>query len=141
MAACSLLHLVVKSFDPLIQEGHLDRSQTSHSAGVGSQESVKPVDVAAEILFLQSDVNNCVRDFLANAVKELGFPYDNFEVRVEVHGKLLVLSLALFTTYDVLLQLVQSELCVVLLPFLEDLVFVLFSEHLGHLDVLSLIHI
>jgi hypothetical protein len=76
----TLVHPSVELGDLLIKQAFFNWLQIAESLIVSSQKLIKLVNVPHVILFLKSYVDNSLRNFLANAIKELGFTNDNFQL-------------------------------------------------------------
>jgi len=76
----TLVHPSVELGDLLIKQAFFNWLQIAESLIVSSQKLIKLVNVPHVILFLKSYVDNGLRNFLANAIKELGFTNDNFQL-------------------------------------------------------------
>jgi hypothetical protein len=77
----SLVHPAVKLRDLLLQQHLLDGLQIAESLVVTTEKLVQFVHMAHVILLLEGNIDNCLRDFLADAIEEFGFSNDNLEVR------------------------------------------------------------
>jgi len=68
MVLLTLVHQRIQLLDVLFKKTNLDRSQVLQRRVVASEQLVKFVDVTHVVLLLQGDVDDRVRDFLADTV-------------------------------------------------------------------------
>lgn len=136
----TLVHMLVKLFNINFQKLLLDWLQVGHGRLVSSQELVQFVDVNHVVLFLKSNVDDCLRNGLADSIEELGFSDDDSELTGKVHLVGLVLILDLWGSRKNV-SILSSEILdglvsVLSLPGLKDLLFIIFVELLGKSDIL-----
>ena len=76
----TLIHPSVKLCDLLIQQTFFNGLQIAKGLVISSEKLVKLVYMPHIIFFLKGNVDNGLRNFLANAIEELGFTNDNFQL-------------------------------------------------------------
>lgn len=140
MVGDTLVHVLVELFNVNFQKLLFDWFQVGHSRLVSSQKLVQFVDVNHVILFLKSNVNDCLRDRLADSIEELGFSDDDSKLTSKVHLVGLVLILDLWgSRKDVSLlssEILDGSISILSLPSLKDLLLIIFVELFGKSDVL-----
>lgn len=88
------------------------------------------------ILFLKGNVDNCIRNHLSNSIKELSLTDNHFQLRVKVYFVALSITV-LDLRKNVLLQHVEDLFTIFALPFLKNLLFIVFGERLRKFNVVS----
>ena len=84
MVGDTLIHMFVELLNIDFQKLFFDWLQVGHGRFVTSQKLVEFVDVDHVVLFLKSNVNDCLWDGLADSIKELGFPDDDSKLTSKV---------------------------------------------------------
>ncbi len=78
------------------------------------------------VLLLKSDVDDSLRDVLAKTVQEFSLPDNDFQFRSKVHVVGDILSFRVnFFDQDGLLEQCNGKVSILLVPLIEELVFIL----------------
>jgi len=77
MVLDTLIHMLVELVNINLHKLLFDWLQVGHGRFVSSQKLVQFVNVNHVVLFLKSNINDCLRNSLANSVKELGLSDDD----------------------------------------------------------------
>ena len=86
------------------------------------------------VLLLESNVDDCLWNGLANSVEEFGLPDDDLQIGGKVHLVVYVVGDLEFPE-DVLFEKFDSFVGILCLPLCEDLLLVVLIELLSELDV------
>lgn len=140
MVGDTLIHMLVELLNIDFQKLLFDWLQVGHGRLVTSQKLVEFVDVDHVVLFLKSNVNDCLWDGLADSIKELGFPDDDSKLtsKVDFVGGVLVLAtfvsgenVSIFSS-----EVLDGLVSILSLPSLKDLLFIIFVELFGKSHIL-----
>jgi len=77
MVLDTLIHMLVELVNINLHKLLFDWLQVGHGRFVSSQKLVQFVNVNHVVLFLKSNINDCLRNSLANSVKKLGLSDDD----------------------------------------------------------------
>lgn len=72
MVLGSLIHVLVKLLDIVSQQPSLNWSKIAYRLLISSKELIEFVHITHVVLLLQSNIDDCLRDRLANSAQELG---------------------------------------------------------------------
>lgn len=88
------------------------------------------------ILFLKSNIDNGLRNFLADSIKELSFSNYDFKLWWKINVVSLGLGLRVFSTLqDVLLEQENGVISIILLPVMENIVLIFCIKLFGKRNV------
>lgn len=134
MVLRALVHVLVQFLDVITQKTSLNWSQITDSRLVTTKKLVELVNIAHVVLLLKSNIDDGLRNWLADTAQELGFTNGDSELWRKVHFVNVIL-IALFLAQDVLLEVLDGLVGILITPLVEDLFLVLFVKFLGKFDI------
>lgn len=139
MVLRTLVHESLQLLDLVMHQLSLDWHQVAERIVVAAEQLLQFVDVAHVVFLLEGNVRDGRRDWLTDAIQELGLSDSDTELRVEVDvvDSEFILLLGGLDAKNELLESSDCRFSVLLLPGVEDLLLVILIKLLGKSDVLG----